>query len=104
MKLVALARQRARDMAARGYFSHISPEGTDVFSTMRDERITFWAAGENLARNNFPAAGCAKEAMEGWRKSPEHAANLLHPAFGHVGIGVALAKDGTRYIAQVFTD
>jgi uncharacterized protein YkwD len=104
VKLVALARQRARDMAARDYFSHVSPEGADVFSTMRDEKITFWAAGENLARNNFPAKACATEAMNGWRKSAEHRANLLHPAFGHIGVGVALAKDGKRYITEVFTD
>ena len=103
-RLVALARQRSRDMAARDYFGHVTPEGADVFSTMREERLVFWAAGENLARNNYPATTCVSEAMEGWRKSPEHRANLLHPAFGHVGVGVALAKDGKRYFTQVFTD
>ncbi|MDB5096033.1 MAG: hypothetical protein JWM80_454 [Cyanobacteria bacterium RYN_339] len=104
VKLVALARQRSRDMAARDYFSHVSPEGGDVFASMRDERITYWAAGENLARNNFPAETSAAEAMDGWRKSPEHRANLLHPAFGHIGVGVAKAKDGKAYITEVFTD
>jgi uncharacterized protein YkwD len=103
-RLVVIARQRSADMATRSYFSHQTPEGEDVFGIMREARYPFWAAGENLARNNFPADLAMGEAMSGWRKSPEHRANLLHPAFGHVGVGVASAADGKRYVTQVFTD
>lgn len=103
-RLVGIARMRSRDMAARNYFSHVTPEGDDVFSQMHEARVNYWAAGENLARNNFPADLYLGEAMNGWRKSPEHRANMLHPAFGKLGVGVARAVDGKRYITEVFTD
>lgn len=102
--LVAIARKRSRDMAARAYFSHVTPEGTDVFALMRVNRVAFAAAGENLARNNYAPAEAPGVAMKGWLKSAGHRANLLNTAFGHLGVGMATAKDGEVYLTQVFTD
>jgi uncharacterized protein YkwD len=103
-KLVSFARQRSRDMAVRDYFAHVSPEGVDVFDLMREHKYGFWAAGENLARNSYPEGQAVTHAMDGWRKSAAHRANLLHPSFGRLGVGVAIANDGKRYITQVFAD
>lgn len=103
-RLTAIARLRSQDMANRNYFSHITPEGSDVFGIMRSRQVRFWAAGENLARNNYSIAQAPDVAMQGWIKSAGHRANLLHPSFGHLGVGLAVAKDGKKYLTQVFTD
>jgi uncharacterized protein YkwD len=103
-RLTAIARLRSQDMARRGYFAHVTPEGSDVFALMRSKQVRFWAAGENLARNNYPLGEAPAVAMQGWIKSAGHRANLLHPAFGHLGVGLAVAKDGKKYLTQVFTD
>ncbi|MNT70219.1 Cysteine-rich secretory protein family protein [compost metagenome] len=66
--------------------------------------MRFWAAGENLARNNYELPRAPEVAMQGWIKSPGHRANLVHPSFGRLGVGVAVAKDGKKYLTQVFTD
>ncbi|MNS60822.1 Cysteine-rich secretory protein family protein [compost metagenome] len=103
-RLTAIARLRSQDMARRNYFSHESPEGGDVFAILRNSQVRFWAAGENLARNNYDMALVPDVAMAGWIKSPGHRANLVHPAFGRLGVGMAVAKDGKKYLTQVFTD
>jgi uncharacterized protein YkwD len=103
-RLIAIARMRSADMAKRNYFSHITPEGSDVFGLMRSRQVRFWAAGENLARNNYSLAQAPDVAMQGWIKSAGHRANLLHPSFGHLGVGLAVASDGKKYLTQVFTD
>ncbi|WP_285008172.1 CvpA family protein [Pedobacter faecalis] len=81
--LRVVARKHSADMFARGYFSHIAPEGTTPFQRIDREGILYLTAGENLA-----LAPTLKIAHEGLMKSPGHRANILRPAFGRVGIGV----------------
>ena len=84
-----VARAHSRDMFARGYFSHITPEGADPFDRLRRGGVRFRAAGENLAfSRTLPMA------HQGLMNSPGHRANILRPAFGRVGIGIV---DGGRY-------
>lgn len=101
-RLVDIARVRSNDMVKRKYFSHATPDGTDVFQLLRRGKVPFWAAGENLARNN--AKDAPKAAMAGWIKSAGHRANLLHPSFGRLGVGVAKDAKGMVYLTQVFAD
>jgi uncharacterized protein YkwD len=82
-ELTEVARAHSRDMLARGYFSHGSPEGKDAFGRMRDAGVAYLAAGENLAH-----APTLAQAHQGLMKSPGHRANILRPAFGRVGIGI----------------
>lgn len=82
-ELTEVARAHSRDMLARGYFSHSSPEGKDAFGRMRDARVAYLAAGENLAH-----APTLAQAHQGLMNSPGHRANILRPAFGRVGIGI----------------
>ena len=84
-----VARGHSRDMFARGYFSHITPQGVDPFERMRRGGVKFRAAGENLA-----LARTLPMAHQGLMDSPGHRANILKPAFGRVGIGIV---DGGRY-------
>lgn len=87
----------AEDMAARGYFSHVSPEGT----TLRDRIeatgyydrsidadclcVRGYSLGENLARGQTTA----KESFLAWMKSPSHREALLNPQYREIGIGVS---------------
>jgi uncharacterized protein YkwD len=78
-----LARAHSRDMLARGYFAHVSPEGNDMNDRMQQARIGYLSAGENLA-----LAPTLYLAHSGLMRSPGHRANILRPHFGRLGIGI----------------
>jgi uncharacterized protein YkwD/uncharacterized membrane protein required for colicin V production len=82
-ELTEVARRHSADMFARGYFAHDTPEGRDPFDRMRDARVNFLTAGENLA-----LAPTLPLAHTGLMNSPGHRANILRPQFGRVGIGI----------------
>lgn len=99
LKLRDLARNYAKDMFGRGYFSHYNPEGQSPFDRMDKDGIHFSSAGENLA-----LAPNIDLAHQGLMNSPGHKRNILSPDFGKVGIG---AIDGGIYgemFVQEFTD
>lgn len=81
--LVRVARAHSRDMFARGYFSHINPDGEDPFDRIYKANIRFITAGENLALAQSLAI-----AHRGLMNSPGHRANILHLSFHRAGIGV----------------
>jgi uncharacterized protein YkwD len=89
-------------MASRDYFSHFSPEGTTPVDRNRDAGYpSFWwglYVGENLAKGfDSPEA-----AMEGWMASQGHRENLLRPDWEEIGVGIAVASNGTLFWAQEF--
>jgi uncharacterized protein YkwD len=94
-----LARNYSRDMLARGYFSHINPEGKSPFDRMTAAGLTFGAAGENLA-----LAPTLDQAHVGLMNSPGHRANILSPDYKTVGIGVIDAGPYGLMVTQDFTD
>jgi uncharacterized protein YkwD len=82
-ELTEVARAHSRDMFARGYFAHLTPEGKTPFDRMRESHVSFTTAGENLA-----LAHSLSIAHHGLMNSPGHRANILNPAYGRVGIGI----------------
>ncbi|MBC7829605.1 MAG: CvpA family protein [Chitinophagaceae bacterium] len=88
-QMAEVARAHSRDMFARGYFSHVTPEGKTLADRVQSFRIPFRTAGENLALGPTLVI-----CHEGLMNSPGHKANILHVAFGRVGIGVL---DGGKY-------
>lgn len=94
-----LARSYAKDMLARGYFSHINPEGESPFDRLEKEGINFYAAGENLA-----FAPTMELAHQGLMQSEGHRANILSEQFNRVGIGVVDAGIYGKMFVQEFTD
>lgn len=82
-ELVEVARAHSRDMFARGYFSHYTPEGRDASYRIRKAGIGFLTAGENLA-----LAHSLQLAHYGLMQFPGHRANILNRAYGRVGIGI----------------
>lgn len=95
--LLPAARSHSKDMFARGYFSHFSLEGKTVSDRLRNSKVRFVVAGENLA-----LAQTIPMAHQGLMNSPGHKANILHKSYGRIAIGVL---DGGRHglmITQVF--
>ena len=87
-RLSSAARQHSAEMAARGYFSHDSANGSTF-----DKRIAryypiggshYWSVGENLLWSS-PRVGPAK-ALELWMASPEHRQNILRAYWRDIGI------------------
>lgn len=81
--MAEVARAHSRDMFVRGYFAHVSPQGQDLSQRVKQARLHYLVAGENLALARSLAA-----AHQGLMNSPGHRANILRPQFRRVGIGV----------------
>lgn len=96
-ELRAVALAHSRDMFARGYFSHHTPEKKDPFDRMRESGVRFRTAGENLAM-----ARTVPVAHTGLMNSPGHRANILNPSYGRVGIGIADGGVRGLMISQEF--
>jgi len=93
-RLVNVARQKSQDMLANNYFGHTSPTYGSPFQMMRAAGISYRTAGENLA-----GASSAETAHSALMNSSGHRANILNPAYTHVGIG---AVSGSRF-GMLFT-
>lgn len=86
-QLQAAAQAKAEDMAARGYWAHISPSGTSPWQFINQSGYKYQAAGENLAYGFTNS----DEVIRGWMNSREHRTNLLNTNYQNVGFGVAQA-------------
>lgn len=106
--LAAIAQAHAEDMARRGYFDHVDPEGNNVLRRVfRSDPGFQGAVGENIATQGFaPGAGFDPQAFAtlivgAWLKSPGHKMTLLSPLFHETGLGVAMSRDAV-FVTQVF--
>ncbi len=79
------ARMKADDMAAKGYFSHTTPDGKTPWYFLNEAKYAFSRAGENLAVNFFDS----KDVADAWMNSSGHRANILNSAFTEVGVATA---------------
>jgi hypothetical protein len=86
-ELTAAAQAKANDMAARGYWSHVSPDGKQPWSFVATSGYNYQAAGENLAYG----FGSSDEVINAWMHSPEHRANILNADYQDVGFATANA-------------
>jgi uncharacterized protein YkwD len=99
--LQAAAQAKANDMAAKGYFAHVSPEGLDSWYWFRQAGYSFTYAGENLAADFSDSADVEKA----WLASPTHRANLMNAHFTEIGIATAEGTyEGhpTTFVVQMF--
>jgi uncharacterized protein YkwD len=82
-ELTIVARAHSKDMFARGYFAHVTPEGKTPFDRMRASGVKYLSAGENLALGQTLSI-----CHTGLMNSPGHRANILDNSYGRVGIGI----------------
>lgn len=89
-RIDAAARAHSRDMAARRFHAHESPDGTTPLERMRRAGwpVSRTGAAENIAWGAGGASTPA-EIVEGWMNSPAHRANILDPRLRTVGVGIA---------------
>jgi uncharacterized protein YkwD len=100
--LMAIARDRARVMAANDVMSHTEPDGTKFWDRLNDAGLTWYAAGEIIAWNRYPAEYSTAEAIRAWMASPGHRAIMVSTGYNYVGFGTAISASGRRYYAGVF--
>jgi uncharacterized protein YkwD len=96
-QLTTLARNYAKDMIDRNYFSHYNPEGKSPFDRMTAAGISYKTAGENLAINTSVAT-----AETAFMNSSGHRANILNSGYTDVGVGVVRNSGGQVYVVQEF--
>jgi len=97
-RLEAAADAHLRDMVARGYFDHITPEGLRPPDRALAAGFCHRYVGENLAAGQPTVA----RVMTAWDKSPTHQRNLQEPDFNYVGLGRYVDWTGRTYWAQLF--
>jgi len=97
-RLIAAARGHSADMAARGYFSHTTPEGIEFSTRITSAGYRWSSAGENIAKGQRTAA----EVMTSWMNSAGHKANILNCGFKNLGVGVAADAQGSLVWTQDF--
>ncbi|MDR6978930.1 uncharacterized protein YkwD/stress response protein SCP2 [Streptomyces sp. 3330] len=96
--LTTAAQAHSADMVARAFYSHVSPEGSHPWDRAAAAGSTRRTIGENIACGQRSPA----EVMDGWMNSPGHRANILKPAFTHIGVGFAGGGPAGTYWTQLF--
>jgi hypothetical protein len=99
--LVAAAQAKADDMAAKGYFAHTAPDGTDPWHWFEQVGYKYAYAGENLAIDFSDSL----DVERAWMNSPTHRENILNGHFTEIGIATAVGMyQGrmTTFVVQEF--
>ena len=99
--LTQAAAAKGRDMLEKGYWAHVSPDGTEPWAFFKEVGYTYRYAGENLARDFSSPA----DAVNAWMASPSHRDNLLSDRYDEIGVAVVegdLNGVDTTIIVQLF--
>ncbi|MEE2755287.1 MAG: CAP domain-containing protein [Myxococcota bacterium] len=94
------ARRHSLDMAQRGFFDHINPDGEAPDARILVTGYQPRAMGENIAAG----AMTAEDVVEGWMNSDGHCRNIMNGSFQQLGVGYIFDADVqyNRYWTQVF--
>lgn len=79
------AQAKANDMAARGYWSHVTPDGVQPWWFVTNAGYDYEQTGENLAYG----FDTSQATVTGWMNSAGHRANILNADYQDVGFGIA---------------
>ena len=99
--LTDAAQDKANDMAAKGYFSHVSPSGQLPWYWFQQVGYNYQFAGENLAINFSDS----QQLVDAWMNSPMHRANILKQNYTQIGIGIATGMyqgQETTFVVEFF--
>jgi uncharacterized protein YkwD len=100
VRLARAAKAHSVEMIRGNYFSH-----GDFQSRMNAFHVQGPAMGENLAWGNGSYAQASTMVSE-WLASPSHRANLLHPGWTRIGIGLVrgtfLGNGGSTVVTADF--
>ncbi len=79
------AQAKAEDMAAKGYYAHVAPDGRTPMHWVSMEGYEYRIVGENLVVNRTEA----RTVIDAFMGSSGHRANILRRDFTEIGVGVA---------------
>ncbi len=96
------ARRHSQDMVDRDFFAHTNPDGLDVAGRLGFLGIDWIALGENIARTTESTDEPAKAALNAWKESDVHRANMENADFVESGVGCVIGDDSYIYFTQVF--
>ena len=99
--LAKAAQMKADDMAAKGYFAHVDPEGRAPWYWLQKAGYAYTYAGENLAVDFVDS----EDVEVAWMNSPTHRANIVKPQYTRIGIGTARGTyqgKETTFVVQFF--
>lgn len=82
-RLRCAARLHSLDMAERGFFDHVNPDGVDPAERVVEAGYAYSITGENIAAGQRTP----EEVVAGWMASPGHCQNIMLPEFSELGIG-----------------
>lgn len=102
--LTRAACYRSLEMAKTKKMSHTRPDGSSCFTILKVYKVSYMAAGENIAYTSKGYGVNAKVVSQMWYNSPGHRANMLSGSYGKIGIGIAVASNGDIYYTQLFTN
>ncbi len=123
-----IARNHSQDMAERGYFAHVTPEGIDPTGRAKNAgysctKLVGIMIYSGLAENIFQGylfdsyftingvvtshdwnsnEEIAKITVDGWMESSGHRKNILTDLFDREGIGVFITEDDKIFVTQNF--
>lgn len=95
------AQMKADDMAAKGYFSHNTPDGKTPWYWFEQAGYKYEYAGENLAVNFTDSS----EVHTAWVKSRGHFLNIINPRYTEIGIATSTGTYKGReavFVVQMF--
>lgn len=93
MRVAAAAAGHSAYQAQTQTMSHRGSGGSNAGIRLTAAGYTWTTWGENVAAGQ---ADC-ETVLSGWLGSTTHRANILNPAFRHIGIGMAMDVNGVPY-------
>jgi uncharacterized protein YkwD len=96
--LTSVAQAHSADMAARGFFDHINPDGRSPFDRMSAAGYSYSLAAENIAAGQATPAAV----VDAWMNSSGHRANILNCKLTELGVGYATGGSYGTYWTQDF--
>lgn len=93
------ARKHSEDMVKNNYFDHTNLDGQSPFDRLKEDHISFDAAGENLAYGQRSSIF----AHEGLMNSLGHRKNILNTDFKTLGVGVDFNSNRQPFWTENYT-
>jgi uncharacterized protein YkwD len=100
-KIAEVARSHSRRMANKRFFSHEDPQFGGPGDRLSAAGIAWRRCGENIFEE-YGETDPVRSAVRGWMASSGHRKNILTRGFTDTGIGIAIGRDGSYTITQMF--
>lgn len=100
-RLSRAATLKAKDMFAKNYWAHNSPDGKTPWELVTESGYRYSVAGENLAKNFSVSSGV----VDAWMASPTHKDNIMRGDYKDIGFAVVngvLGDEETTLVVQMF--